>query len=185
LIGTKGIHVLVEAFTKHLAADKLSLLLICAPGPAHYEKHIKSLIKNDGRILLASPQHESVVLDSIRKAGAVVVPSLWPETGPYIVLEALYMGAKVIGANRAGIAERLAGVAGGFLYDPYDAGQLAAAIRQSQRENPTPGAPFNPLQYQSEYNSAVSTLLATVLPSGLSPDALADEGRQSGTPVVQ
>ena len=166
LIDIKGVQVLVEAFTNHLENTNVRLLLIGAPGPADFERRIRSLIQADGRILLVPSQEESAVRAAMMCADVVVVPSLWPETGPYTVTEALYLGKKVIGANRGGIAERLRGVKGGFLYDPYDASELSLLLSRVLRNEPDNRKVFSPKGYEADYNTALSALMHSV---GLAP----------------
>lgn len=47
------------------------------------------------------------VPDELAGLDALIVPSLWPETGPVVVLEALQVGLPVIGADIGGITELL------------------------------------------------------------------------------
>jgi glycosyltransferase involved in cell wall biosynthesis len=71
---------------------------------------------------------------------AVIVPSLWPETGPYTVLEALWTGTPVVGSDRAGIRELINKWGGGVLFDAGNARQLARLLAdynfQSLRRDP-------------------------------------------------
>lgn len=59
------------------------------------------------------------VMELIRsKVRAVVAPSLWPETGPLTVYEALAAGVPVIASDRAGASEKVADGETGFVCPP-------------------------------------------------------------------
>ncbi len=62
----------------------------------------------------------------IEESRFVVVPSLWHENFPYVVLQAFAMGKPVIGANRGGIPELIQDGERGYVYDAIDPSQLAA-----------------------------------------------------------
>jgi glycosyltransferase involved in cell wall biosynthesis len=166
LIDIKGVHILLEALTKYLPKEKVSLLLIGANGPADYQERIRSMVEKDPRILLIPTQQEPTVMAAIAAADAVVVPSLWPETGPYAVLEALYMKKYIVGANRAGIAERLNGINGGCLYDPHNACELAEALQRALSQERSGRQNFSIQSYESSYESAVSKLIAAASSTG-------------------
>jgi glycosyltransferase involved in cell wall biosynthesis len=101
----------------------------------------------------------------MRDADAVIVPSLWPETGPYTVLEALWIGTPVVGSDRAGIHELIANWGGGVLFKPGDAGQLARLLvecdyRALQRD---------PTRFQASFQSSFNarlTALCKIVQSG-------------------
>lgn len=68
-------------------------------------------------------------LDEIlRRARFVVVPSVWHENYPYVVLQAFAAGKPVVGSDRGGIAELLQDGRFGSVYPANDDGALAAAI---------------------------------------------------------
>lgn len=90
-------------------------------------------------ILAIDPQAEItgwMERDAVRKriskdALALVAPSLWPETGPMVVAEALASGVPVIASNRAGAAGRVEDGRTGFVVEP-ETGAILAAVRQLQ-----------------------------------------------------
>lgn len=72
--------------------------------------------------------------DAVRRriakdALALVAPSLWPETGPMVVAEALASGVPVIVSNRAGTAGRVEDGRTGFVVEP-ETDAILAAVRQ-------------------------------------------------------
>lgn len=60
---------------------------------------------------------------------AVVVPSLWHENFPYVILQAFAASKAVIGSRRGGIPELVEDGKSGFLYDATDDHALAGALR--------------------------------------------------------
>jgi glycosyltransferase involved in cell wall biosynthesis len=61
-------------------------------------------------------------------ARAVVVPSLWHENFPYVILQAFAAGTPVIGAERGGIPELVSAGPHGWLFDPLDADAFSALL---------------------------------------------------------
>ncbi|MBI4567927.1 MAG: glycosyltransferase [Planctomycetes bacterium] len=59
----------------------------------------------------------------------LAIPSLWNETGPIVLLEAISTGTPVVAPRRGGIAELMSGREGHFLYDPADPRGLLTALR--------------------------------------------------------
>ena len=59
-----------------------------------------------------------------------VVPSLYLETGPLVVLEAFAVGLPVIGSRLGGIAELVTHDVDGLLFEPGDADGLAACLQR-------------------------------------------------------
>ncbi|MEA3535453.1 glycosyltransferase family 4 protein [Rhizobium sp. CC-YZS058] len=59
----------------------------------------------------------------------LVVPPLWPEAFGRTVTEALLRGIPVIGSDLAGVAEQIAASGAGFVFEPGNVMELAAAMR--------------------------------------------------------
>jgi glycosyltransferase involved in cell wall biosynthesis len=64
----------------------------------------------------------------------LVVPSLYVETGPFVVLEAHAAGVPVVGSNLGGIAERVVQGRNGLLFPVGDAGALAEILVRLWRD---------------------------------------------------
>lgn len=125
----KGVHVLIDAI-RLLPKDFPVEVHFLGPywDSTDYGRKMLKRIKGDKRfhrpILLPPAQ----VITFLRTMDAVVVPSLWPETGPFVVLEAFRAGVPVIGTRAAGIAERVEHLKSGLLFDWGNAQQLAECI---------------------------------------------------------
>jgi glycosyltransferase involved in cell wall biosynthesis len=71
--------------------------------------------------------HEEVVA-LFRSARAVVVPSVWSDPCPTVVLEAMAAGRPVVGAASGGIVDMVVDGRTGLLVPPGDVAALAGAI---------------------------------------------------------
>lgn len=69
--------------------------------------------------------HEDM-LDRIRRAHCVVVPSIWMENSPNTVREALCLGTLAAGSNRGGIPEMIRDAR--FLFDPFDSESIVRSL---------------------------------------------------------
>lgn len=63
------------------------------------------------------------------RAEAIVLPSLWYENFPYVLIESLQSGAVVIAADRGGITERIRHQENGILFEAGNVEALAKAVR--------------------------------------------------------
>jgi glycosyltransferase involved in cell wall biosynthesis len=117
----KGIEVLVHAI-RSLPSDMAVHLAIrafpAAPDARAYEASVRALALSDSRICIEAPVCRSELASVLSGYDALVVPSLWLETGPLVVLEAQAVGLFVLGSRLGGIAE---------LVDESDTGELVEA----------------------------------------------------------
>ncbi len=67
-----------------------------------------------------------------RKLKSIIVPSIWNEPWPYVVVEALIRGRFVIASRIGGMPEQLEGCKGAILCDPGDSEMLAKSIQYVQ-----------------------------------------------------
>ena len=66
-----------------------------------------------------------------RSASILVVPSIWPENAPYVVLEGMARGLTVIAAASGGIPEQIADGETGLLFPPGDGARFRAALERA------------------------------------------------------
>ena len=123
----KGVHVITEAVRLLPLSADIEVQIVGAKGPEEYFRRIARDCESDPRLRLMPPIPFDEIPSLMRKVDAVIVPSLWPETGPYTVLEALWTGTPVIGSDRAGIRELLK-AGGGLLFEPGNSQQLARLL---------------------------------------------------------
>ena len=80
--------------------------------------------KSQSNIEIVGPVYAPKVFDCIREAKALIIPSIWYENNPMVVLEAMALGKPVIGANFGGIPELIDDGKTGMIYNPHLSGDL-------------------------------------------------------------
>jgi glycogen(starch) synthase len=115
----KGVHVLFDAY--RMLADPPPLLLAGRSTP-----DVDELVPDGARLVGALPHEE--VLALFASARAVVVPSVWSDPCPTVVLEAMAAGRPVVAAASGGILDMVVDGITGLLVPPGDAVALARAI---------------------------------------------------------
>ncbi|QEN85702.1 glycosyltransferase family 4 protein [Labrys sp. KNU-23] len=126
----KGIHVAVAAL-RSLRPETPVELSIHAIGAAEddgYEAEVRALAEDDPRIRFLPPLPRGDIAAALAVHDVLLVPSLWLETGPLVVLEAQAAGLYVLGSDLGGIAELLVGAGGGELLRPGSVPDWAKAI---------------------------------------------------------
>lgn len=103
---TKGLDFLIKVL-KSIPDAPIEL---CIYGITQNESRLPSgsleyLAECDQRVNFLPPLPADKVLEAMAQLDLVVVPSLWLETGPLVVLEAFAAGVPVLGSDRGGIAE--------------------------------------------------------------------------------
>ena len=123
----KGAHVLVEAF-RALADPSLTLDLhgSLTVQPA-YVASLRRAAEGDSRIRLRGPFVEGEQDQVLASLDALVVPSIWWENSPLVVIEALAAGLPVIASRTGGVAE-LVPASAGILVPPGDPAALREAL---------------------------------------------------------
>ncbi len=124
----KGIHVLIEAFNE-LVHEKASLDIYGNTGSdaAYYRDLIKSC--QNGRITFKGAYDNRDVGRVLKDIDVLIVPSIWRETGPMVVLEALANGVPVIASNVGGMSELIQDGGNGFLFETGNPRSLLRCIR--------------------------------------------------------
>ena len=103
---TKGIEVLFRALRCIPTAPlELNIYGVSQEGSDSYSLQLQTMAREDKRIRFLPSLSSDQVLATMAGLDLVVVPSLWLETGPLVVLEAFAAGVPVLGSNRGGIAE--------------------------------------------------------------------------------
>jgi glycosyltransferase involved in cell wall biosynthesis len=124
----KGVDRAIEAM-RHYRGK--SSLLIIGSGPD--ESRLRALAKSlgvEGRTDFLGAKYGEERERIVRLAKAVVIPSLWYENMPYVLLEALGAGRPVVASRLGGMAERIKEGVNGFLVDPGDAHAIAGGMEK-------------------------------------------------------
>ena len=126
----KGVHVLLVA-ARRLAG---ALLTVRVYGDLaafkDYAAGLRRLIAADGRLELAGPCRPEDLDQVLRDIDVLVVPSLWYENSPNVILEAFAHNTPVIASNHGGLPELVRDGVNGLLFTPGDDLDLG---RQLQR----------------------------------------------------
>ena len=133
---TKGAHV-VAAAVASLRGLPVSLDLFGAPQGSEGERYVAELrttVADDPRIRFLPPVPTPDVVPRMREYDAVVVPSVWMETGPLVVPEAMSAGVPVLGSALGGITSFIRHDVDGLLIPAGDVQAWAHAIRRLVEE---------------------------------------------------
>jgi glycosyltransferase involved in cell wall biosynthesis len=170
LIDIKGVHIITEALRFLPQGANIDIRIVGARGPEEYLRGVASVCAKDPRLRLVPPVAFDEIPALMRDVDAVIVPSLWPETGPYTVLEALWVGTPVIGSDRAGIRETLKCWEGGVLFQPGNAGQLARLLVECDLPSLRRDVARFRTSYESSFNAQL-TALFEVVEKGTQPNS--------------
>lgn len=124
----KGIHILIEAIKETKGRE---LLKIAGDGPEL--ENLKILVNNLGlekQVEFLGKKSQEELKDIILKAKAVVIPSVWLENMPFVLLETLALGKVVIASRVGGLPELVEEGKNGFLFENKNVKELAEKIDQ-------------------------------------------------------
>ncbi len=131
-MASKAPHLLLQAFSR-LPPGRASLHVYGSIAAYHGDDSYRQLVEP----LLAQPgvqRHGAVPHDQLPCALAsldvIVVPSVWLENAPFVVLEAALAGVPVVASDLGGMRESVRHGESGLLFPPGDAGALAAALQR-------------------------------------------------------
>ncbi len=122
----KGVELLLEAF-EQLPHEKL---VIVGTGPEETVLKEYQEAKGLSNVVFLGFQTGEPLDDIFRGAKAFILPSVWYENMPYVMLEACSFGKPVIGSNLGGIPECIQDGSNGFLFEAGDAESLRNAIKR-------------------------------------------------------
>lgn len=125
----KGVDVLLQAMPEVLRAMPDALLKIVGDGPDRkmFEKKTRELGVS-GAVKFEGWLKGAETMKAFGDARILVVPSVWPENLPTVIIEALAVGRPIIGSRVGGIPELVEDGVTGAIVEPKDAGQLAKSI---------------------------------------------------------
>ncbi len=136
LIPSKGVHVLLEAFSR-LPEGKASLLLAGnAPPFYQHTRYMDQVRELAGRVpagnpveILGSYRHEDLPR-LLARIDLLVVPPLWEEVFGLTLREGLLSGAAVAASRVGGLVQAVEEGKNGFTFPPGDAGALEEILRR-------------------------------------------------------
>lgn len=119
----KGVHVLIDAFNRLPTGS--ARLLIFGTGDARY---ILRLMKKANRFVEFKGAFRNLT-QIFPHFDVAVVPPIWHDNAPLVVLEALAARKPIIGARIGGIPDFVTDGNNGFLFEAGDAADLAGKMR--------------------------------------------------------
>lgn len=126
----KGVHILLAAFKelkKRTEAVELSLYGRTAAGST-YEQQLLNIAGNDPAITFAGPYPNSQVGQILSQFDVVVVPSIWYENRPAVIIEALATQTPVVASRLGGIVELIKHNENGLLFEAGSAAELSTQL---------------------------------------------------------
>lgn len=115
LAPNKGIENFLSILQRHTGIDVQ--ILVAGRGDAVYENYLHANFASPSVQFLGYINPD----DFYSRIDLAVVPSLWNDTLPSVVFEALHAGIPVLGARRGGITEMIEPGRNGQLFEPEDA----------------------------------------------------------------
>jgi glycosyltransferase involved in cell wall biosynthesis len=137
LVKEKGVVEMLDAFER-LKRERPVKLLVAGnvreskdPGneKAVYGRAVSERMAGMADVRWVGSLHPDAMHDFLLAGDAFLLPSLWHDPFPTVMLEAACAGLPILAGRRGGITEFLEGCPGvGLLHDPGDADELAAAM---------------------------------------------------------
>lgn len=162
----KGVHVLVEAFSRLSQPASLSLAGDPDADPA-YTAELKALATT--AVTFLGKLDRTAVWELLARADVVVVPSLWYETFVFVISEAFAMGVPVIASDLGVLADRVQHDVNGLLVPPGDVNGLQQALARLQ-QNPALRQKLKqgiqPVRSFSSHAAEVEALYGTITGAG-------------------
>jgi glycosyltransferase involved in cell wall biosynthesis len=126
LIDEKGVDVIVQAAS---LAPEVELMIV-GDGPDRQLLEERASAMHLTNVKFVGPKWGDELNDILRNCLCVIVPSLWHENFPYVILQAFAAGKPVIGSNRGGIPELIQGESHGLVYEAQEPEALVASMRR-------------------------------------------------------
>jgi glycosyltransferase involved in cell wall biosynthesis len=146
----KGVETLVQAWGQVAATTRLELVIIGdGPNRAALERRAPPGVRFEGQLPPAR------VRERMSAARSLVLPSIWYEGQPMVVLEALAAGLPVLASNTGGMPNLLAPLGREWLVAPGVAAAWATALRRLEEpELVKEGARRARTRYEASFTEA-------------------------------
>jgi glycosyltransferase involved in cell wall biosynthesis len=134
----KGAHVLIEAVRKlpaGLACDVIVRGDLAAD--ARYVAELRASAAGDSRVRIVDRVPHHRFGEALGEIDVLVVPSIWTENVPLVLLSALHAGRYAVVSDVAGLTDAVAGPEAGRAFSAGDSAALAGILAELVRD-PTP-----------------------------------------------
>jgi len=128
----KGVDVLVRAFKRLQTKGPAPRLLLYGNAEQFppFTHHLRRFVDGDERITFAGTFPNEQILEVHSELDVLVVPSVWYENSPNVILEAFAAGTPVIASDTGGMAELVQHEVNGLLFKMGDAANLAHQLQR-------------------------------------------------------
>lgn len=130
----KGLEILVSAF-RECRGDRLRLVV--RGNMTHFPKYarrVRAQAETDARVVFKGPFAHGELADALSSIDVLVVPSVWYENTPFVVLEAFSAGRPVIASDLGGLSELVDDGRNGRLFKAGDPGELLSVLADFQAD---------------------------------------------------
>ena len=130
----KGLEILISAF-RDSRCDRFQLVV--RGNMSHfpkYAKRIRAFAEVDPRIQFLGPFAHEGLAEALSSIDVLVVPSVWYENTPFVVLEAFAAGRPVICSDLGGLSELVEDKVNGRLFRPGDPGDLMNILKDFEED---------------------------------------------------
>ena len=121
----KGVAEIIQAFRQ--AAPRNASLHIAGEGSPEYYYHCQQLAEGSDNVVFLGQRSPE---EFYSKIDVVIINSLVNDAFPRVLVEAYAYGRPVLAANTGGTPEMIIPEQTGWIHDPFQAGQLEAAIER-------------------------------------------------------
>jgi glycosyltransferase involved in cell wall biosynthesis len=132
LTAEKGCQVVLDALK--LMPPEFNFELYVA-GKGAFEDAFQDASFRDRRLRLLGYIQGDAKIKAFRQADCLILPSLWYENAPVVIIEAAAYGMGVIASRMGAIPEFITHEKNGLLFAPGDAAELAAAMQRTITED--------------------------------------------------
>lgn len=130
----KGVHTAIEALARLDPAERARVgLTILGRGHPDYTRRLHALVEAEvlsEQVHFESPIPREALPAYLGRFDVLLMPSIWAEPLARIMQEALASGMVFVGTNTGGTPEIVTNDENGLLFEPEDAGGLAAHIER-------------------------------------------------------
>jgi glycosyltransferase involved in cell wall biosynthesis len=120
----KGLRTLLKAWSV-LGSPPLKII---GDGPLRYEVENEVKTRSDGLIQYLGPLAHNRVIEQLKRAAFLVLPSEWYEGFPHVILEAYACGVPIIASRIGTLSDVISDGRTGLLYQPENPDDLAAKV---------------------------------------------------------
>lgn len=124
IVEEKGVDILIKAMRQ--APD--TRLVLVGDGPQLEQIQKLSYDLDVRNVEFVGPKWGEELDNLLKRARFVVVPSIWHENFPYVIVQSFALGKAVIGTDRGGIPELIKDGEYGYIYPANDPTALAIKI---------------------------------------------------------